>query len=237
MKIVKRMTLMIAIAVSLSGAAYAASGDVGLDPNTGLPSDFPAMTAHTYDANAIAPGYVFLAVALNVEGVGHYLMILNNDGAPVWYKKVGHDEIYNFGVMPNGLLHYAPFIEAHSYAGGGDVIHTLMDEDFNIVEEVRPGNGYVGGGARLSASAQWTRLPFRLLLELGGHEQDRSRGQSQCPRIRWRGAGTGQPAQYGLPVADLGSLWLRGLLQHLDDRCQGQECRDQYLPPQHDLAG
>ena len=111
-----------------------------------LPADFPAMTAHIYDANAIAPGYVFLAVALNVEGIGHYLMILENDGTPVWYRKVGHDEIYNFGVMPNGLLHYAPFLAAHSYAGGGDVLHTLLDEDFNLVEEVRPGNGYVAEG-------------------------------------------------------------------------------------------
>jgi len=140
-----RRTMIGVIAV----AAWCVSLGVAAEPNAlgPLPADFPAMTAHIYDANAIAPGYVFLAVALNVEGVGHYLMILNNDGTPVWYKKVAaHDEIYNFGVMPNGLLHYAPFIQAHSYAGGGDVIHTLMDEDFNIVEEVRPGNGYVAEG-------------------------------------------------------------------------------------------
>jgi hypothetical protein len=137
----KKVVLLVALSWLLAATASPAAN--GPAP---LPADFPVMTTHIYDANAIAPGYVFLAVALNVEGVGHYLMILENDGTPVWYRKVGEDEIYNFGVMPNGLLHYAPFLAAHSYAGGGDVLHTLLDEDFNIVEEVHPGNGYVAEG-------------------------------------------------------------------------------------------
>jgi hypothetical protein len=111
-----------------------------------LPADFPVMTAHIYDANAIADGYVFLAVAANVAGVGNYLMILDNDGTPIWYQEAADDEIYDFKVLSNGLLHYAPFIQAHSYTGGGDVIHTIMDEQFQVVEEITPGSGYVGEG-------------------------------------------------------------------------------------------
>jgi hypothetical protein len=114
----KKMILMGVLLFSFPGLwtnpAY------GADP---LPADFPAITTHIYDANAIGEGYVFLAVADSVEGVGRYLMILKNDGTPVWYREVDTEEIYDFKVLPNGLLHYSPFIVPHSYAGGGDVIH------------------------------------------------------------------------------------------------------------------
>lgn len=115
--------------------------------NAQMPTNFPGIAVTTCDTNAVADGYIFLAVAADVTNVGYYVMILRNDGTPVWYREVAEEkEIYDFKVLPNGYLHYAPFIEPHSFAGGGDVTHTIMDDNYNIIEHIAPGNGYVAEG-------------------------------------------------------------------------------------------
>lgn len=111
-----------------------------------LPSDFPGVTVTTLDAEAVGEGYIFLAVATETEGIGTYLMILENDGTPVWHQKLDTHEIYDFKVQPNGYLICAPFIEAHSYTGGGDVVHEIWDDSFQRREVIAGGNGYVAEG-------------------------------------------------------------------------------------------
>jgi hypothetical protein len=90
-----------------------------------LPPDFPGIQVTTYTPAAVGDGYIFLAVASVTEGIGTYLMILDNNGDPVWYKKLDTHEIYDFKVNPNGYLSSAPFIHEHSYTGGGDAYRTL----------------------------------------------------------------------------------------------------------------
>lgn len=108
-----------------------------------LPANFPAITTHIYDSNAIGEGYIYLAVAAQVEDVGYYLLILENDGTPVWYKELPDDYAYDFKMQPNGMLTYAQLLFHHSYAGGGDAIHMVMDEEFNDIESIQMGNGYI----------------------------------------------------------------------------------------------
>ncbi|MEE8307831.1 MAG: aryl-sulfate sulfotransferase, partial [Gammaproteobacteria bacterium] len=96
-----------------------------------------------YDANAIADGYIFLSVSTDVAGVGYYVMILDNDGTVFWSKELPDDYSYDFKVLPNGHLHYAQFIHHHTYTGGGDAVHIILDENFNEVETIEAGNGYV----------------------------------------------------------------------------------------------
>jgi hypothetical protein len=108
-----------------------------------LPANFPAITTHVYDSNAIGEGYIYMTVAAEVEGVGYYLMILENDGTPVWYKELPNDYAYDFKMQPNGLLTYAQLFHHHSYSGGGDVVHMVMDEEFNEIESIQMGNGYI----------------------------------------------------------------------------------------------
>jgi len=135
----KRITLICAVLVSFLGLIQ--------DNTRGeLPADFPGITVTTYDPCAVADGYIFLAIASVTPGVGPYVMILQNDGAPVWYKKMNTDEIYDFKVMSNGYLCYAPFIEEHSYTGGGDVFHEIRDDNYNLKETITGGNGYVAEG-------------------------------------------------------------------------------------------
>ncbi len=111
-----------------------------------VPVDFPAMSVEINDTAAIGDGYVYQAVAAEVEGIGYYLMVLDNLARPVWYRKLAHDYAYDFKVQPNGQMTYGQFIEHHSYTGGGDVIHMIMDKNFNLVDSVQMKNGYVAEG-------------------------------------------------------------------------------------------
>ena len=132
----KRIILICAVIVSFLGLAHD-------NAHGALPANFPSITTHIYDANAIADGYVFITVSKNVEDVGYYVMILENDGTVVWYKELTDDYSYDFNVQQNGHLHYAQLFHHHTYAGGGDVVHEILDENFNEVETIEAGNGYV----------------------------------------------------------------------------------------------
>ena len=115
---------------------------VGLTANAQLPTNFPALTVITNYSPAVANGYIFQGVNLPVAGVGYYAMILTNDGAPIWYKELTNG-CWDFKVLPNGYLHYAQTIKALTYTGGADVIHQILDENYNLVETIQGGNGYV----------------------------------------------------------------------------------------------
>ncbi|MDH4158594.1 MAG: aryl-sulfate sulfotransferase, partial [candidate division Zixibacteria bacterium] len=136
---IKKIIIICAVIVSFLGLVHS-------NAHGSLPANFPTVTTHIYDANVIADGYTFLAVAAEVEGIGYYVMIVDNDGNILWYKEANDDEIYDFKVLPNGHLHYAAFIEPHSWTGGGDVVHVILDENFNEVEVIEAGNGYVAEG-------------------------------------------------------------------------------------------
>ena len=71
-----------------------------------------------------APGYLFI-------GASPYLLIVDNETTPVFYKNVS-GSIYDFKLQPNGLLTY--FIYPVSCYG--------LDSSFNIVRTFSTGNGY-----------------------------------------------------------------------------------------------
>lgn len=110
-----------------------------------LPPDFPKFTVLTYNTNAVTPGYIFLSVTDSSTNGGYYEMMLNNDGTPFWYTAVTNHS-YDFKMLPNGYLHYAPFYHTHSWTGGGDVTHPILDNNYNLVETIVAGNGYVADG-------------------------------------------------------------------------------------------
>ncbi|MHC4111801.1 MAG: aryl-sulfate sulfotransferase [Planctomycetota bacterium] len=132
----KKIIIICAVIVSFLGLAHG-------NAHGALPANFPGITTHIYDANAIADGYVFLSVSKDVAGVGYYVMILENDGTVVWYKELMDDYSYDFNVQQNGYLHYAHLFHHHTYAGGGDVVHEILDENYNEVESIQMGNGHL----------------------------------------------------------------------------------------------
>ncbi len=119
------------------GATYAQGSDCN------LPANFPAITTHVYDSNAIGDGHIYLAVASEVEGIGFYLMIVDNDGTPIWYKELPDDYAYDFKLQPNGLLTYAQLFQHHSYSGGGDAVHVALDAELQEIDSFQAGNGYI----------------------------------------------------------------------------------------------
>ena len=107
-----------------------------------LPDDFP--TLHTTQSGETGEGYIFLSVSSEVEGIGYYVMMLDDEGVPVKYRGMEKDDYaYDFKVQPNGLTSFAQFLSHHSYTGGGNCIHMIMDEDLNFIDSVQLGNGYI----------------------------------------------------------------------------------------------
>ncbi|MHB1688379.1 MAG: aryl-sulfate sulfotransferase [Ignavibacteriaceae bacterium] len=105
-----------------------------------LPSDFPQTTVGT--SNNPADGKIFLAnfsVAQN-SPYGNYLMILNNDGSVVKYKKL-NQPAFDFKVQPNGELSYAEVITIGK--GYAKVRWIVMDTTLTQVDTFQCGNGYV----------------------------------------------------------------------------------------------
>jgi hypothetical protein len=96
-----------------------------------LPSDFPDVTINAL--NNPDSGYIFL------NGAGYsvtpYIMIFDNSGDPVFYKRVA-PAAYDFKKQPNGLLTYYGLAYRHHY---------IMDSNYTIIDSVQCGNGYESG--------------------------------------------------------------------------------------------
>jgi len=112
-----------------------------------VPADFPGIVVNNYgNPGAVSPGCVFLAVAAKSPEVGNYLMVVNNDGGIAWSLNANTDALYDFKVLPNGQLHYAAVTSPHGWTDGGDVVHEILDENYNPKETITGGNGYVADG-------------------------------------------------------------------------------------------
>jgi len=97
-----------------------------------LPTDFPQLAV--YNSNPTL-GQIFLSTfsADSTYSRKNYLMILNNDGTPFYYKQTYY-RTYGFTRQPNGLMSY--------YLSSGIYGFYLMDKSFNVVDSVSCGNGY-----------------------------------------------------------------------------------------------
>lgn len=107
-----------------------------------LPPDFPGLTVTTCDTNAVGDGYLFLEVTDSSTNGNYYVMILQNDGTPVWSQNVTNQN-YDFKVLPNGYLHYADIYYPYPWTGGGNCTHEVLDDNYNYEEAITAGNGYV----------------------------------------------------------------------------------------------
>jgi Arylsulfotransferase (ASST)/Secretion system C-terminal sorting domain/Bacterial Ig-like domain len=97
-----------------------------------LPLDFPRVQSTIFDTTS--PGRIFLSnfpFNPNITNVS-YLMILDNFGAPVFYRRM-QKNCTDFKLQPNGLLTY--FDQAVGY-------FLAMDDTYAVVDSFRCGNGY-----------------------------------------------------------------------------------------------
>jgi hypothetical protein len=92
-----------------------------------VPSDFPPLTVPILDGPA--PGKIFIS---NLGGTP-YLLLLENDGTPAFYRRMPAFS-RDFKVQRNGLL---------SYQVDGEVRRNyVMDSSYTVLDSVVCGNGY-----------------------------------------------------------------------------------------------
>jgi hypothetical protein len=100
------------------------------------PPDFPQIQV-TMPASAVGDGYIFAsnfipAAFRGTPNIGSYLLILDDNGQPVYYQKNPETAVAtDFKVMSNGLL---------AYWESGD--YHLLDNSYKEVKTIQAGNGY-----------------------------------------------------------------------------------------------
>ena len=105
-----------------------------------LPADFPPV--RTEILGETAPGFIFLNVAQRHDDIGFYIMMLDNEGTPFFFRDLVTDYSYDFKMQPDGRLSYAQFLNHYNFTGGGDVEHVVLGPDFEVVDTWQMKNGY-----------------------------------------------------------------------------------------------
>ena len=95
-----------------------------------LPGDFPQLYFSVLSNPT--PGYTFMSNFGLASGISSYLMILDNSGRPVYYKKMSA-YCSDFKLQPNGLITYYDSRVPCFYG---------MDNQFSIVDTFSCSNGY-----------------------------------------------------------------------------------------------
>jgi Arylsulfotransferase (ASST)/Secretion system C-terminal sorting domain/Cep192 domain 4 len=99
--------------------------------NDTLPDDFPEITVDSI--NNPAPGYIFLTpFGYPTPVQSSYLIITDNYGTPVFYKRTGAAQTLDFKRQANGLLTYFQLTKYY-----------VMDSSYNIIDSLSMQNGYL----------------------------------------------------------------------------------------------
>ncbi len=107
-----------------------------------LPSDFPTITIDSI--NKPASGKIFIdndnARFAQTDSIGNFIMILNNDGSVVKYKRTSWPAL-DFKVQSNGELSYADII---TLADGYFAVRWIvLDTSLTPIDTIQCGNGYI----------------------------------------------------------------------------------------------
>jgi len=105
-----------------------------------IPEDFPEITIGT--VNNPAPGNIFVSNVRfgETNTDGFFLMILDNAGNPIKYKRMAPIAGFDFKVQQNGLLSYSEvfqFLPGYSFGQ-----FKIMDTSLIVIDSVQAGNGY-----------------------------------------------------------------------------------------------
>ncbi len=100
-----------------------------------LPEDFPTINV-TVATSQAAEGYIFLSSYHHLWSLGAqpYLLVLDNAGEPVFYRRMPPLNNLDFKTQPNGLLTY--------FSRATNLLY-VMDNSYTIVDTYEAGNGYL----------------------------------------------------------------------------------------------
>ena len=109
-----------------------------LNNNVALPADFPVLTVDTL--NNPSNGYLFLAAYIYGNNTyGKYLIIADNNGNPLYYKKMSANAT-DFKIQPTGVI---------TYFDEGAQQFYIMNTSFDIIDSVSCKNGYINDAHEL----------------------------------------------------------------------------------------
>ena len=104
------------------------TGDPFTFPNgVTIPSDFPRVDVRVSDNPS--PGYLFTSTFYGTP----YIMILNNQGMPIYYKRM-QDRPYDFKRQPTGVLTHYDRKNVHGFV--------VMDSTYQIIDTIKAQHGY-----------------------------------------------------------------------------------------------
>ncbi len=127
---------------SLMASEFASPGNPVIRNNTAItsyvtaPPDFPQIHITT-PANGVGDGYIFASNFIpdafrGTPNLGSYLLILDNNGQPVYYQKNPETAVaVDFKVLSDGMLAY--------WEGG---VYHLLDKNYQEVKTIHAENGY-----------------------------------------------------------------------------------------------
>ncbi len=95
-----------------------------------LPIDFPYL--RIIELSDPSPGLIFMSTFNNSNQTSPYMMVLENSGLPVFYRRL-QANVFDFKVQPNGMLTYYDNSTGRFYG---------MDSSYAIVDSFMCGNGY-----------------------------------------------------------------------------------------------
>ncbi|MGB9771509.1 MAG: aryl-sulfate sulfotransferase [Candidatus Kapaibacteriota bacterium] len=106
-----------------------------------IPADFPKIIINS--VRNPAPGYIYIA-NFGMGAERSYLMILDNNGNPIKYKKVPMPG-FDFKMQPNGLITNARIITSHIPQGWGwaEAHMEVMNENLEVIDTVQCKGGYI----------------------------------------------------------------------------------------------
>jgi Arylsulfotransferase (ASST)/Secretion system C-terminal sorting domain len=100
-----------------------------------LPSDLPLLHA-TVSKNP-TPGYIFFApfppASHIVPQTSAYLIITDNAGSPLFYRKIASGQATDLDLQPTGVL---------TYWDVNPNIHYVLNTSFNVIDSITCGNGF-----------------------------------------------------------------------------------------------
>ncbi len=102
-----------------------------MEINDSLPQNFPQIVVDSL--NNPVPGNLFFTPFTSTTFSGTYLIITDNYGTPVFYRKMSA-QTFDFKKQPDGSLTYFDLGRAKFF---------VMDSSYNIIDSVSTGNGYV----------------------------------------------------------------------------------------------
>ena len=95
-----------------------------------LPEDFPSLGIDSL--NDPTPGYIFLTPFSFTSIISNYLMITDNYGTPIFYRKTPNFDL-DFKKQPGGMLTYFDASTYYFYS---------LDSSYQVVDSFTVGNGY-----------------------------------------------------------------------------------------------